>query len=228
MKSHTAERLIRELLNDPNGFSGRGDDYKLLQEFFDGFPVEELRPLLAHNHRAVRRAVVWLVSELGKEARPLINEALPLLADSERYVRAYALDIIAVCAIGEDADKYVHVIRLLEDADEIMRVQAMFLVSNAEISQLQAAVKQANADFLSSPSHRSGLSLLLTEHLDVSAASTMIHSSEPLLRKYGAIAAWRFRNRFPELFLTLEANVDPDVRSFWSRRQGRGSSLSQV
>jgi len=226
MKTIQGERLIQELLKDPAGFCGCGDDYKLVQECFEGFPVEYLRPLLAHNDRAVRRAIVWPVSELGKEARPLIREAVPLLRDPERYVRAYALDIIAVCAVAEDTDKYVHVVRMLEDGDDVIRVRVMFLMSNADISQLNAAAQSFGAKGSSDELHKSGLSQLLTSQFDVGGISRMIDSPVPLLRRYGAIATWRCREKAPELLSQLPSSQDPDLKKFWEQRcpqpRGRG------
>jgi hypothetical protein len=218
MKTKTrGERLIREMLSDPARFNGN----ELLKEYFAGFPLETLRPLLASADRMVRRVAVWIASELGKEARPLIHEAVSLVHDPERYIRAYALDIIAVCSLAEDADKYVHVVRSLEDGDEVIRVQAMFLMSNAYASQLQTAAQSFGVAGPSDKLHKKWLSQLAAERLNAGAISSMIDSPEPLLRRYGAIAAWRCHDRLPELVSHLALSTDSDIRKFWERRASR-------
>jgi hypothetical protein len=44
------EGLIREMLNDTSGFNGN----ELLKEYFAGFPLDTLRPLLSNGDPIVR------------------------------------------------------------------------------------------------------------------------------------------------------------------------------
>jgi|ERR1043166_5524737 hypothetical protein len=210
------DRLIRELLNDPTHFNGN----ELLKEYFDGFPLGTLRPLLSSSDRMVRRVAVWVASELGKDGKQLISDAVSLLHDGDPYIRFYALDTIAVCSLAEEADKYMHVVRALEDSDEGVRSEAMFLMSNANLPELKAALGAFGAEGEPNELHMRGVSQLLTEHVDAAEISGMIDSPEPLLRKYGAIAAWRCRDRFPDLISNLAPSTDPDIRKFWRQRAG--------
>ena len=67
MDDSLGSKLIHELLTDSAKFNEEGRSYQLLKEYFDEFPLETLRPLLSNNDPLVRRAAVWIVSELGEE-----------------------------------------------------------------------------------------------------------------------------------------------------------------
>jgi hypothetical protein len=219
MKNETqGEQFIAELLADPAAFCKRGDDYKLVLECFEGFPVERLQPLLAHNDSAVRRATVWIASELGKQGRPLLDGAIAIINDDDPYVRFYALEVVALCSCGKDVHDFIHVVRSLEDKHNHVRAHMMFLMSNADHAQLEAAFQEFSSGKCYNELHKEGLSQLLTRQDDARAISSMIDSVEPLLRKYGAIATWRSRERFPELITHVVSSTDPDISAFWQHR----------
>src|SRR5687767_5767707 len=108
------ERLIQELLANSTRFHQCGKAYELLQEYFNGLSLDTLRPLLANNNRMVRRAALWVTSELGVGGRSLIHDVIPLLNDDDRYVQYHVLEIIMVCSFAENVDEFVHVVRSLE------------------------------------------------------------------------------------------------------------------
>ena len=210
MKSH-GNQLIRELLADPERFNG----YELLKEYYAGFPIETLIPLLSSTDLAVRRVSTWIGSELSKHARPLIASIIPLVNDEDPQVRFHALEIVAVCSFGEDAHNYVHVVAALEDRHDYIRTSSMFLVCNAEPGQLEAAAESLGPSGPSNEMHKRGLSQLVPSHLPSGPEiALMIDSPAPLLRKYGAIAAWRHRDVFPDLISRLSSSSDQDIRMF--------------
>ncbi len=186
-----------------------------------GLPLETLSPLLSSDNSVVRRVAVWIASELGEQGRPLIGNAIALITDEDRYIRFHASEVLAVCSLAEDIDSYEYVVRLLEDRDDAVRVHVMFLMSNANVSQLKAAARSFGSTAPSDDLHRMGLSQLVADRPDNGTISGMIDSVQPLLRKYGAIAAWRSRAQFPELFSGLEFIADPDLKSFWKQRVPR-------
>ena len=132
------ENLIAQLMADSCRFDELGNAYQLLQEYFDGFSLETLRPLMASSDRLVQRAGVWITAELGLEARSLLCDAVPLTRSRDTYIRYHALEIVTVCSIADDVDEFVHVIPSLTDEDEVIRVLGMRLVSNADLSQLNS------------------------------------------------------------------------------------------
>ena len=98
----------------------------------------------------------------------------------------------------------------------------MFLISNAEPSQIEAALWSVKSDKPDEKLHKAGLSQLVTAHLATKPEIlAMIDSAEPLLRKYGAIAAWRCRDRFQDLVSRLESSTDQDIKKFWEQRANR-------
>lgn len=90
------DALLAELLRDPEGFHAAGRTYALLQEFLDGFPLKEIEPLLSSANVNVRRAGIWLASEMGRKADPLAAQAAKLFADEDPYIRYYVLDLLVL------------------------------------------------------------------------------------------------------------------------------------
>jgi hypothetical protein len=204
------------LLSDSARFFEHGRAYQLLQEYFAGFPVETLRPLLGNNDSMVRRAAVWVASELGRNAQSLIRDAVPLINDNDRYIRYHALEIVMVCSFGENVHEFVHVVRALESDDEVIRVLAMRLVSNAHDQQLEAAVRRASSLGPLCERHETCLSdLLEAERVTPLDIVALLDHEQPLARRYGAIAAKRLSHNFPAVLDHALSNADPDVRQFF-------------
>ncbi len=211
----TGEQLIQELLANPTRFYDGGKTYELLQVYFGGFPLATLRPLLADSETVVKRAAVWVTSELGDDGRSLIQDVIPLIRDDDRFIQYYALEIVAVCSVGEDVDEFVHVVRSMQDHDQVIRVLAMRLVSNAAVSQLKAATRLLRSNEPSELLHERGLSdLLRRDLLDPQEVLQMIDDRDPLVRKYGAIAAKGLFYKAPEVMATAASCADPDIRNF--------------
>lgn len=184
--------LIEQLLANPAQFYAEGKSHELLQELFRGFPILALRPLLSYSELTVRRVAVWTASELGPKAAPLTNVVIPLLLESDRYVRYHALEIVMVCSQGASADKFVHVVEAITDEDPVICSLAMRLVVTATDAQLQAAL-DSSARFGSAVDlHRQGLTRLLAigdnSRDDV---LSMLMSCARLTRIYGALIAKR-------------------------------------
>ena len=212
------EQLIQELLANPSKFDHRGRAYQLLQEYFRGLPLETLRPLLSNEDAIVKKAAVWVVSELGKDASTLIHDVIPLLQESDRRIKYHALESVMVCSVDENVDEFVHVARALESDDEEIRRLAMRLIGNANTTQLVAAVKLLRSGSDLDRLHEQGLSAVLkAQSLDIGQIHRMIASEKPLVRKYGAIAAKRTFHKHPELIAAAASSADADVRQFVSK-----------
>jgi hypothetical protein len=213
MKTQTGDQLIRLLISDPEHFNGND----LLNEYFAGFPLDTLTPLLSSSNRMIRRSAIWIASELGKQGKPFLKNAAALLSDDDPFIRFYALDVLAVCSVGEDKRQYAQVVRSLEDPHDYLRAHAMFLMSNAEVSQLEATMQSFDSGNASDELHKIGISLLLAEQPTASAISMKIDSPQSLLRKYGVVAARRLRQKFPEMLSRIESSDDPDIKRFWEQ-----------
>jgi hypothetical protein len=185
------ERLIGELFNDPQRFDEAGRAYDLLQAYFSELPVDTLRPLLQSDNIWIQRTAAFVAAELGARSRPLIDDVVPLLKSRDRHVQDYAMQVLTVCCDGEHAGDFGHVVKKLESDDEGLRLQAMDLVANADVAQLEAAARFL-ANEPSGETHQRGLRALATVE---QAAPDMIRAladdPDPLVQRYGSIAEKR-------------------------------------
>lgn len=214
-----ATELINELLQNPERFdqeqiNGISKGYCLLQHFFRGHAVETLRPLLKHNNPIVRRIAAFIAVEITISSAPLIEVVVPLIRDPDGYIAQDAIDCVFLCSAAGLEVHFLHIVRELESDRDRMNLVAMHLVSHANSRQLDAALQDTDRLGLSAPLHRQGLAVLLKEELSEEAILTMVANSNPLLRKYGAIAAKRHCERWPDSFSALMSSEDEDIRKF--------------
>jgi len=218
MKPQKAEQLIRDLLADPEGFDAKGRGYDLLQAYFAGLPLETLRPLLRSQVPLVRRAAAFVASELGSQACSLLDDVIPLLASGNRHLQYHAMEVLAVCSEGERAEAFVQVVRELESDDDVLRALAMRLVSNADLSQLEAARRRLNPSDPRQRKHEQALvTLMAAGRVEPAVVAAMIGDVQPLVRRYGAIAAKRLFRELPHLFTMVGASDDADLQRFYQR-----------
>ena len=210
-----AEELIAELAADPERFEQGGKINALLQDYFRGYPVGTLRPLLTHPNAIVRRTALWVAAELPQRASGLIDCILPFLADPNAFERQRALETVFLCAKGEDLDKIVHVFRALEDADPNLRRKAMSLLVNAGDEQLAAPLSLQQRLGPSKNLHAAGITVVVQKPpLEAGLMVQLIAHEEPLFRRYGAIAAARNWETRALALEAAEASPDEDVREF--------------
>ncbi|MEQ1878037.1 MAG: hypothetical protein ABL958_15445 [Bdellovibrionia bacterium] len=209
--------LIIEMLANPDRFEESGRAYELLQDYFRGYPVETLRLLLRHENILVQRVAVWIASELGDQGCGLLHEVIPLLESPDRRSRAYALDVVIVCAIGADVGEIVHIARAMESDDNGIRMLAMQLMSNADQSQLDAGARLAGSTAFLSAAHEDALRQISNRSQTSDEIRRMMGSADPLMRRYGAIAAKRATNVLPRLLEMAAENLDENIREFATR-----------
>jgi HEAT repeat protein len=209
--SVVAKELIQDLLAEPSRFADAGRAHELLQAYFKGAPVDTLRPLLRSEDLRIRRAAAFVVSELGRQASPVLDDVTSLMNSGDRYLIFHAMESITVCATGEGAAEFLHVVMKLEDPDAVLRSLAMFLMSNADASQLGAAYDLMKGE----PSdHQLGLELLMEPSATDESILALIASDKPLRRRYGAVAAARSYEKSPRLIETAAVSEDDDIGSF--------------
>ena len=131
----TAQQLIDEMLADPIQFEAEGRANDLLQYYFNGFPLDTLRPLLKSSNVVVQRNASFIASELGSKSAALVDDIIPLLHSGDPHIQYAAAEVLAVCCHGESAEKYRHIIKLLETSHEGLRELVLDLMSRADRSQ---------------------------------------------------------------------------------------------
>lgn len=216
MNPQTGERLIRDLLADPKQFDEAGRAYDLLQAYFAGLPLETLRPLLRSDDVFVQRSAAFVASELGREAWSLVDDVIPLLRSTDRHVSYYAMEVLTVCCEGVHAELFAHVARMVDSDDDVLRALAMRLVSNADRSQLEAAQRLFDTSNPRQRTHSNALRTLAAgDRVEPGVIAAMIHDADPLVRRYGAIAAKRLLRESPSLMLEVGASEDADLGRFY-------------
>jgi HEAT repeat protein len=216
MADARGEQLIRDLLADPRKFGDEGRAYGLLQAYFEGLPLETLHPLLRSDDSLVQRAAVFVASELGSQAKGLVDDVIPLLHSGDRYLQYHAMEVLAVCCEAERAKEFAHVAQALESDDDVLRALAMRLISSADVSQLEAARRIFETPDSHHQTHDHALATLAEgNRVDPAIIVAMIHNADPLVRRYGAIAAKRLIREFPNLMTELESIDDADLRNFY-------------
>ena len=215
MEINSVKILTDELLSDPEKFFDQGKAYILLQEYFKGYPLKTLRVLLNHKDPMVQKSAIWVTSELGREAYPLICEAIHLIDSDERYIQYHALEIVMVCSFGENANKFIHVVRSLKCDDEVIRILVMRLISNADIPRLEAGIRQLKPEDPTDKIHLHGLRCLLEiDKFDEKRVVQMLDAPDPLLRKYGAIAAKILSKKYSGILEYAVSSNDSDICRF--------------
>ena len=209
--------LINDLLRDSKSFSAKGRSYDLLQHYFHGLKLETLRPLLSNGDQLVRSSAVWIASELGAAAGDLVVDVVPLIYEQNRSIAFYALEVVAVCATGEHAALFTHVVQALDHEDEAMRRLAMRMVADVNDPQLRAFTATLQGAAALRESHKEGLLALLNIHaISAAQVSQMLAANDPILKRYGAMCARRLVKRLPELISAAASLVDSDISRFAS------------
>ena len=204
--------LIRELLDQPATFVEEGKAYQLLQEYIHGLQIETLRPLLKDSDIDVRRQAIWILSELGDKGCSLLDDVVPLARSDDRRSKYFALDVIATCAVGHKAGRYSSVVESLESEDDVIRARATQLIARASTHQIESVVRSGTIEDALHLHHLQ--SLVDNESIAFMDAERMLSASQPVVRLYGAIVAWRLRHRYPGLIATAIKSDDADVRQF--------------
>jgi hypothetical protein len=139
-----AEKLLKQVL-------ATGDDsatLALLDAFHQGYPVHHLRRLLLSEQVAAVKAGVWIASELGARAAPLLDTLPPLLAHPSMRVRFFALDCVLAAATGEHGETVAKAVMRVEDAEAAVRWKALNFLRRATVSQLTASLSFLGRDDL--------------------------------------------------------------------------------
>lgn len=213
LASSPESRALAALIASPRSFVESGKPYHLLEEFLDGRSLDPLRPLLKSQDPWIQRAVAFVVAELGSQARPLVEEVPLLLKAHDKHAVNYAMESLLVCATGEHAGLFSHVIRNVGNDDRGLRLQAMDFVARAAISQLDGALQSVALEGDSEAIHRLGLEMLLAPPNAV-LLKEMLASAEPLSRRYGAIEVKRRPPDQATALAVIGMTEDPDVKEF--------------
>ena len=131
--------LINEMLKETDSFVENGKGYDLLQEYFNGYSLDTLVPLLNSENNSIQGEAIWIVSELGERGCSyLLDSIIPLLAHDDNGIRYFALECIFLGSYSSRFDDSIYLIDSMESEVEYISFSAMHLLSNANQSQLEA------------------------------------------------------------------------------------------
>lgn len=208
--------LVERIITNPKQADDDGIADILLQEYFNGFDLETLRPLLRSDDPVVQSAATFIVFELGSNASSLMDDILPLLESHNPSKRLEVLGCVMECSAErtEHLDKFTLVLEAMEDTHQGNRIFSMGLVSNANEEQIEAGIRQFQSRN-DSESHVLGLELLLRCFaISESEILKFTNSDDPILRKYGAIATTKMATTFPNRVYSLLLNDDDEIREY--------------
>ncbi|WP_028314436.1 hypothetical protein [Desulfatibacillum aliphaticivorans] len=216
MDTNPGDLLIKELLEAPYRFDDEGKTYSLLQECFHGYPLNKLSPLLASSNIVVQQAAIWVASELGRDAVPLMDDVMPLVDHKDRYIKYHALEVVMICSFGEHLNKFLSIVFSLTSDDVVIRRLAMRLLANANKAQIMNAINMLEGKDAGQHSHHlMGLDALINAiSYDEMQIVSMMNSDVSLIRKYGALVAEENCNRFPHLIKMAGSSSDSDISEF--------------
>jgi hypothetical protein len=208
--------LIQELLANPVKFAKQGKAYALLQEYFHGYDIDSLRPLLRSDDPYIQSAATFIVSELGSNACALIEDVIPLLDSDNLRIRYECLESIMVCSDNDNFESFIYILLAMEDKEMAIRSLAMYLLSRASSMQIKTVIElfEKDADEIGLR-HLRGLNLLLNvQEVKPEIIATMLQDARAIHRKYGAVLAKLAFSQSPELIQMALASDDEDVRDF--------------
>jgi len=185
-----ANVLLGELMRAPQDFVEQGRGYQLLQVWLRDLPVVALRPLLQSGDPWVQRTAAFIASELGSAASAIVADVVPLLVSTDIHAQNYAMEVLTVCATGENAALFAHVVQKLESTHKGILLQAMDFVRVASRDQIAAALACFEPTDRGASTHRAGLQALLSRsQLRPEDVVSMLRAPDRLLRRYGAVLA---------------------------------------
>ena len=209
-----ADNLVELITRTPGSSQIDVLSNDLVKEFYRGYPLTNLRPLLRSPDPALVAAGVWIASELGEKGRPLLNDVSALLRHPEKDVRFDAINCLLVWATPSNTAELASVIKLVDDPERSVRWKAMDFLARASEEQLRAGLSDLQVNEPECTQVRGLEWILSPQALDPEAVMAALQNQDDVLRKYGAVAARRLSkdNRAPLLYA---ASVDdPDVKNF--------------
>jgi hypothetical protein len=195
--------LQNETESDPGALAN-----ELLDEFWRGYPIENLRPLLRHSEREVVEAGAFLAQELVGRIAPVIDDVRRLLDHESFDVRFDALGAV-LDNVSDDGEAIAHAMMLMQDPHESVRWKALRFALLADDHQLAAAVPYLEPD-VRVALEQSGLMCAIDEGWH--KVKPGLQDPDDRVRRWSAVAAARCANA--ELLSEAARSEDREVAAF--------------
>ena len=220
MSKEGVNSLVSELLKNPKRFVRLGRSHELLNESFDHVSFEQLKILLDHEDIDVKKDGIWLLSELGVTAKPLLSEVINLLHSlkskkilltpkDERFILSYIMEVITNCADELEARQFNYVVQELFNEDNVIQRLAMYLISNASDNQIRASI-----DLVESQLRHFLLLLLDVRNINSDEVIKMLEGTDTLAQLFGTILAKKLYSKYPELIKICSESLTKTIKDF--------------
>jgi hypothetical protein len=219
---HPTERgdylLARILGGDETGLGN-----ELLNECWDGYPVERIRALLRSDIESAVKSGAFIASELAKLSRPLLRDIAPLINHRDTWVRGDAIDTVNLAATVDHGEIVARAIEHITDDDRSIRFSAFTLLAASTRERLEAGWR-----FIRDTDVKEALRTILDEETTVSSAEIdrrLVYGSR-LVRLFGLVSAARISDRRAADLLAATEVADEEIRSFALREALRRRLIS--
>jgi hypothetical protein len=211
--------------------SGKDSDFsqELWSAFENGFPIENLRPLLVSDDQKVLGLGTYLIYELGEKVRCLLEDIVPLLGNENPQIRGDAVIALGECATKFDTLALGKIIELLADTDPFVQRIVMRFIQSCERNMLNVGVFKAaemnpNTTFSELPKYLTETIFHLRSDAPVSAQTLekLLSHSNPIAIRFGVGLATRPRQIVDETFIDMAIHIeDEECRNVlkWSQER---------
>lgn len=213
------DKLIIEILSSPKEFVKQGKGYYLINEYFDGYPIDTLIPLLTSKNSDIQHEAIYILSELGEYAcNHLIEYIIPLIYSEDTGTVFFAMECLLLGTFNANHWKFYHLFLKLLSDDMLLKISAMSLISIANNLQLKLGLQKLENEAIDKKNiehHRKGISYLLkTNKISEEIVYELINSKQDLLQYYGAICSKKIYEKKPFLLKQLLLNSTPVIKKF--------------
>jgi hypothetical protein len=201
------DSLIATLVGDPTNVAAAERLLLLLQR---GANPARLRPLLFVDDVEAVEIAVWIASEVGIQAKAILEDIVEQLKWNNSIVSFYVLDCLTSCASVENPDLILEGLKLINSSDiNLVWKAQMFVLSLSQ--EILDAAKLALVSSGMGQSHILGLSLFQLGSRDVEKA---LNSDNQLERRYASIAAVKLSQTVSSSLSRALESDDEYVREF--------------
>lgn len=220
MQTQTGDDLMARILARPADDQVLGQAANdLLNELFGGYPVENLRALLHSGDDDAVQTGAWLLSELGEQAAPLLEEVPALLAHPRLQVRFFAVEFVLLAADERHAGIIAQALALSRASDSAIRWKVLHFLAMASTEQLMAGLSRLDDPEVGRLT--AGLVASDTEDPDPGEIVAGMEGDDPVARLFAAAIAVRMAEDDPALLFHAARVRDEEISSFaqWQLRR---------
>lgn len=210
-KETRGDELLARVLAGDEWASGISSD--LLIEFWHGYPIRNLVPLLHSKDERVVESGAWIASELASRARPILEDLVPLFEHPAVRVRYYCVETVLTASTGEDGEVVGRAIARIADDERPVRRMTFQLMTRADRSPLLAGISYVS-DHTIAGLLKWALQVESESPEDDEEITERLHRSDERERLFAVIAAARVYTRNPHPLQLAASLGESDAQTF--------------